>query len=422
MPDISKITLPSGNTYNLKDSSAIKGVKENGTALTPDANKVVDVNVPITSAHIHSGTSGYISGGQLLLDVETTETSPYNEYELITSAWWLNAVTEGNYPSNTIIIVLGSGNSCSTMVTPVMLTASNPLRNPILNLIIQVDDGNQLTDRYGQLNYGSTDGTSWYMNMYDIHQTSSDAYPILTVYRMTAANQDAVFSGTYTTTEIKPTSSTYDATSGLPMSGLAVASAIADAQVGAASFQGTVASQSTITNSNYKKGWYWVVSTAGTYVGQSCEVGDFIFAIADKGSAYSANDFNVVQANIDMSIFGDLAFEDTASGTYTPAGSVSAPTISVSTSGSTTTIKNPTKETVVKTVDAVAPGQTAPANAITYYSVSGEVLTLYQIGYSTGDSITTSDVTVKTGDASYTATQPSFTGTQATITVTAPGS
>ena len=50
-------------------------------------------------------------------------------------------------------------------------------------------------------------------------------------------------------------------------------------------------------------------------------------------------------------------------------------------------------------------------NAITYYNVTGETLSLYQIGYTTGDSITTSDVTVKTGDATYEATAPAFTGT-----------
>ncbi len=97
--------------------------------------------------------------------------------------------------------------------------------------------------------------------------------------------------------------------------------------------------------------------------------------------------------------------------TYTPTGSVTTPTISVSSAGSTTTIHNPTKATVATAVTAAAPGATAPNNPITYYSVSSETLSLYQIGYNTGDSITTSDVTVKTGDASYTATQPSFTGT-----------
>ena len=97
--------------------------------------------------------------------------------------------------------------------------------------------------------------------------------------------------------------------------------------------------------------------------------------------------------------------------TYTPAGSVAAPTISVGTAGSTTTIKNPTSVTVAKTVVAAAPGTTAPSNSLTYYSVTDENLSLYQIGYTTGASITTSDVTVKNGDASYTASAPAFTGT-----------
>ena len=101
----------------------------------------------------------------------------------------------------------------------------------------------------------------------------------------------------------------------------------------------------------------------------------------------------------------------TGTATYTPGGSVTAPTISIDTAGATTSIKNPTAQTVAKTVVAAAPNATAPDNNITYYSVNNELLSLYQIGYTTGDSITTSNVTVKTGDASYTASQPTFSGT-----------
>lgn len=77
-----------------------------------------------------------------------------------------------------------------------------------------------------------------------------------------------------------------------------VTTAVANAKVGAAMFQGTVADNNTISGAKYKKGWYWVVSTAGTYVGDTCEVGDMIFCINDKGSAYSASDFKVLQTNI----------------------------------------------------------------------------------------------------------------------------
>ena len=56
-------------------------------------------------------------------------------------------------------------------------------------------------------------------------------------------------------------------------------------------------------------------------------------------------------------------------GAYTPGGTVSTPTISVNAAGSTTTIKNPTKVTVAKTVAAAVPSSTV-ANEVTYYSVA----------------------------------------------------
>lgn len=78
----------------------------------------------------------------------------------------------------------------------------------------------------------------------------------------------------------------------------AISNAIATAQVGAAMFKGTANANTAISNTAYKKGMYWVVATAGTYVGQTCEVGDMIFCIKDKGSAYAASDFSVIQNNI----------------------------------------------------------------------------------------------------------------------------
>ena len=99
--------------------------------------------------------------------------------------------------------------------------------------------------------------------------------------------------------------------------------------------------------------------------------------------------------------------------TYTPTGSVAAPTISVATAGATNnTLKPVTAKSMVSGLATAAPGATAPANAITYYAVSDETLSLYQIGATKADSVTLgSAVTVKTGDATYTASAPAFTGT-----------
>lgn len=176
-----------------------------------------------------------------------------------------------------------------------------------------------------------------------------------------------------------------------------VQDAIAAVQVGASVFKGTVNSNTDISGlTGYKQGWYWVVATKGTYVGEECEVGDFIFCVANRGSAYSANDFKVVQANIDLSIFGDLAYKDTASTKYTPAGTVSQPTFS-GTQGSVS----------VTTTDAVT--------AVTVNTTA-----------SGGTAITPAGTISKgTGTANYTpegtVSQPTFSGTTGNVSVTTSG-
>lgn len=113
-------------------------------------------------------------------------------------------------------------------------------------------------------------------------------------------------------------------------------------------------------------------------------------------------------------IYGDN-LDDPTDQTYQPSGSVSV-TLTQS-SNPSTTIKNPTKVTVAKTVAVAAPGSTAPSNNLTYYNYdsTNETLKLYQIGYTTGDSITTSDVSVKKGDATYSVSAASFTGKSAKL-------
>ena len=102
----------------------------------------------------------------------------------------------------------------------------------------------------------------------------------------------------------------------------------------------------------------------------------------------------------DLSVLGALAYKNSASGSFTPSGSVSAPTISVASAGSTAT------------VNSITDVGTLPSFGAT---VSGEILTL---AWSAGTLPTKgSDTTVKTGDASYSASQPTFTGSAGTVTV-----
>lgn len=108
----------------------------------------------------------------------------------------------------------------------------------------------------------------------------------------------------------------------------------------------------------------------------------------------------------DLGALGDLAYKNTASGSYTPAGSVSAPTISVASAGAT------------DTVEGMATVGTLPSCTLPTMSVSGEILEFTAGSFSAGTLPTKASAkTFKTGDASYTATAPSFTGTAATITV-----
>ena len=97
--------------------------------------------------------------------------------------------------------------------------------------------------------------------------------------------------------------------------------------------------------------------------------------------------------------------------TYTPAGTVTQPTISVSTAGATTTIKNPTSKTVVTDMAVAEPSSTTATGELVYFSVANETLTLKKFVETTGASITTENKTVKTGDAAYTATGAAFSGT-----------
>ena len=128
-------------------------------------------------------------------------------------------------------------------------------------------------------------------------------------------NNKSDFSGSYSDLSNKPTlgtaaaantaSTVQSGSTALP-TGDAVAAYVASAVSGGAAFQGTVNDNTTIASSNYVAGWYWVVGTAGTYVGQACEVGDMVYAINNKSSAYSASDFTVIQNNLEIISNGDI--------------------------------------------------------------------------------------------------------------------
>lgn len=101
-----------------------------------------------------------------------------------------------------------------------------------------------------------------------------------------------------------------------------------------------------------------------------------------------------------LALLGDLAYKNSASGSFTPQGTVSAPTISVATSGAT---------------QEISPFGSAGSLPEMSMSASNGVLTI-SFSQGTLPSAGTA-VAVKTGDAAYSASQPTFTGTAGTVEV-----
>lgn len=163
---------------------------------------------------------------------------------------------------------------------------------------------------------------------------------------------------------------------------------------------------------------------------------------------YSAKEFIFSDTDSKWHEFGDmgslkaLAFKDSASGTYKPAGGVSQPTfngtekdisLSVTPSGNvtisegTSSTKNYTPKGTVSTPTITVTPNTSKVNSITDVgtlptfsaTVANENLTL---GWTDGELPTKgADTTVVTGIKSATATQPTFTGTGADLEATFTG-
>ena len=177
-----------------------------------------------------------------------------------------------------------------------------------------------------------------------------------------------------------------------------------------------------------------ITTSAKTYAVSATTVSEAAPATYTPGGSVGAASFTGTEAEIVMSTSytptGNVNLTSTpkqlkvsaveaANGSYQPQGTISALGLS-STAGTTTAINNPTPKSVMMGLATTSPGETAPSNAITYWSVSSETLSLYQIGYNTGNSINTSSVTVKTGDTSYSLTglingRPTFTGTSVNL-------
>lgn len=335
--------------------------------LTNDSNFITAADVPVDSAPTSEGTNAVSSGG-----VYTA---------LANRKIWTgvcNSTSTATAKTATLDDATGFSLTAGVMVL-IRFTHATDYPSFTLNVNntgakgVRVYDGGSATNNTYLKSIGSDEpvllvynGTDWIMGPAGYGLT-----------RMLAPKASPAFTGTPTApTAASGTNTTQIATTAF------VQDAVNQAAGGAVAFQGVINSNTAISGlSSYTAGWYWVVGTAGTYVGQTCEVGDMIFC-KNSNTTYSASDFNVLQVNVTG--LGDLAYKDTASGTV--SGTVGTPTITVT----------PSTKSI---------GQITNVGSAASFSVSNGVLTL-----TAGTAPTREAVTVATGISSASSTQPTFSG------------
>lgn len=148
------------------------------------------------------------------------------------------------------------------------------------------------------------------------------------------------------------------------------------------------------------KGWIGITTTALTDGASTNPIiinGQSVTAVEGNITSYDETEFifngSVWQEFGDLSDLGTLAYKDSASGSYTPQGSVAAPDV-----------------TVTQTTDTIKP--VTDVGSMPTFTVSGETLIIGAGAVPTLGA----DKAFMTG-ASATASAPAFTGTTGTVTV-----
>lgn len=154
------------------------------------------------------------------------------------------------------------------------------------------------------------------------------------------------------------------------------------------------------TQARSAKGWIGITTTALTDGATTNPItinGQSVTAVAGNITSYDEQEYifngSVWQEFGDLSDLGTLAYKDSASGSYTPQGSVAAPDITVA----------PATDTIKPVTDV---------GSMPTFTVSGETLIIGAGAVPTLGA----DKAFMTG-ASATASAPAFSGTPSTVTV-----
>lgn len=372
---ISKITLPSGYTYDIKDTWAREKIDaltsiDNGVSLIGVTETIITDGATTSSIQVDGKTYTPVKGDLIFAPTATGDTST-KEFLYDGEQWHL----------------LDALNSYGTLATKnavnVKYDKASVNTKTFTGTAVHLVTGNIPVPATYTSTFTGTQGNV------SVSGTASG-----TVTTTTATTEDK-------TTTVKPASSSSGAVTYTPAGTI---------QNDKLSFTGTPA---TFNISGTASGNVTAASNSFTGTGVRLVTGNIPVPTSASftGTAGTVNVTGTATGTVSKPTFTGtkvtgLLVSPATSGaaTYTPQGTVSAPTISVTSGGNATTIKNPTAVSVVNALATAAPGATAPKNAITYYSVADETLSLYQIGATKTNSITTTDVTI-------TASAPTFTGT-----------
>lgn len=195
-----------------------------------------------------------------------------------------------------------------------------------VNSITGVKGNSESSYRTGNVNI-----TAANIGLGNVNNTSDANKPISTATQ-TALNAKAplaspALTGTPTApTATSGTNTTQIATTAFVQTEINNKIAAADAMI----YKGTIGTSGTVTAlpATHSTGWTYKVITAGTYAGQSCEVGDMIICLTD-GTTATDSHWTVVQNNVNVvGTNGSVGLIKNGSSVTSTSGLVAAPIIS----------------------------------------------------------------------------------------------
>lgn len=290
------------------DVSTIKSISKNGTALSIDSNKNVNIEVPTKVSQL-SNDSGYLTEHQNIsgkADKATTLsgygiTDAYTQTEINDklSVKADKASTLAGYGITDAKISSGTITLGSNSITPV--TDISGKQDTITGAATTITSSNLTTNRAlisnGSGKVAVSDVTSTQLGY--LNSVTSNVQSQLNAKAPLAS---PALSGTPTApTADASVNNTQIATTAYVTTAINNVLNASNAMV----FKGTIGTSGSVTSlpASHQVGDVYVVSTAGSYAGQTCEAGDMIVCTA-TGTASKNSDWTVVQSNINGAVTG----------------------------------------------------------------------------------------------------------------------